>query len=354
MFGICTEQNLSRAAAGRRGSLDPAHRVMVAARLAALTMVCGRTGIWVGHDHDVPEESALLRIGQVSGGVENVQDDTFTVNDEVIREVVEDTRLFTSQGENTFLWGHRTYAEFLAAHYLTVHDVPIEQIRSMLCHADVQSIVPQLRGMAAWLGARREVLDFIRVADAELLLNVDLTMHDAATRATAVDDLLAAARRGEVADFGLSPSRYGRLTHPGVAEQVRPVLRDRERVWTERRMAIDIAQECCVEETTSELLALALDTDEDIHHRTNALRALRRSTNSDIHAPIRQMLDDGLPGDADNDLRGVCLEILWPEAMSTADLVNYITPAQRTSYFGAYAGFLEHRFVEPCLMRTCR
>jgi hypothetical protein len=335
-LALCTEHNRSRTAAGFHGNLNPDQRLQVAMRIAALTTLCGRIGVWIGNDHDQQSDAAFLSIREISGGLESAQGTDFAVTDDALREVTTDTRLFTPVGPERVTWAHRTYAEFLASRYLMAHGIPIEQIRALLCHPEMGRLIPQLRGVAAWLGSRPDVLRLIQDTDAELLFSVDLTMHDASTRAAAVDAILATARKGGLSDAWLTQSQYRRLAHPGIAAQVVPIIHDRSRGWLERRVAIDIAEQCCLAEAQSVLLEVVLDSTDDFSQRSNALSALSRSENAGFHQSIRDLLDTGLSDDHEDDLRGGCLRVLWPASLPTSELLRYLTPKKRNNYFGSY------------------
>src|SRR5690606_6244768 len=154
-------------------ALEPNQRIRVAARIAAMTVLCGKPDVWLGLEHERPTDDAHLSIGEISSDSEVIEGASLVASDDAIREVVGDTRLFVPIGANRFGWVHRIYAEFLAAQYLTNREVPIEQLKSMLCHPELGRIVPQLRGVAAWLASRLEILQFVQKADPEVLFSVD-------------------------------------------------------------------------------------------------------------------------------------------------------------------------------------
>ncbi len=59
---LCEENNLSRKGANQRGMLEPDERLIIAARIAAITVFANRFAIWTGRDHgEVPTEDVLLR-----------------------------------------------------------------------------------------------------------------------------------------------------------------------------------------------------------------------------------------------------------------------------------------------------
>ena len=75
--------------------------------------------------------------------------------------------------KNRLGWAHQTYAEFLAALSQKRHQMPAEQVRSLLFHpgAGGQNLIPQLRELASWTSAlNTRVFDVIADAEPEALL----------------------------------------------------------------------------------------------------------------------------------------------------------------------------------------
>jgi hypothetical protein len=113
---LCEETNESRLASNTKGELNVDQRLIVAARIAAVTVFSNRFAIWTGVDiGDVPDEDMLLR--KLCTGHEVANSKQFEITDSAIKEVL-DTGLFSSRGEQRMGWAHQTYAEFLAAWYL--------------------------------------------------------------------------------------------------------------------------------------------------------------------------------------------------------------------------------------------
>ena len=66
---LCEEQNHARRAAGLRGALNPAERMAVAARLAAVTQLGNRYAVWTGTEAEgVPQED--VSVSELLGGAE--------------------------------------------------------------------------------------------------------------------------------------------------------------------------------------------------------------------------------------------------------------------------------------------
>ncbi len=256
--------------------------------------------------------------------------------------LMEETEAVRATGE-----AHRSYAEFLAAEYLLVHRVPMSQLRPMLSHPDASDrLVPQLWGVVAWLASRGDILDLIRQQEPQLLFSVDVAEHGEADRASVVDAILQAARSGRLSDFSLSHVQLRRPAHDNVALQLLPVIRDRSRHRIERRLAMYIAGQCCLPQVEEALLAVALDTTDDLHFRAVAAAILTNSTNGDVRRRLGQLLGGNLAEDTQDELRGYALRAVWPGLYSVSQLLPHITPPKDEQLFGGYYSFLDNIFVE--------
>ena len=243
---LSQETNANRRAAGRTGQLTAEQRMGVAARIAAVTIFANRATVWTAPDMgDIPSEDASLH--QLYGGNESVNGKDFEVNEAAVRETL-DTGLFSSRGSQRMGWTHQSYAEFLAAHYLVQHHMPMAQMMSLIVHpADSErKLVPQLHETAAWLaGMLPALFREIMSTDPAVLLRSDVATADVRDRAALVESLLRFYDEERLLDREWSVrQRYNKLAHPGLAEQLRPYICERTKATTVRNVAIDIAEAC--------------------------------------------------------------------------------------------------------------
>lgn len=111
---LCEEGSRSREGSGRKGTLSAAQRLAIASRIAAVSILCRRSFIYLGPDvGTVPPETSLL--DELSGGTEPSRSGEVAVNDAALQEVLEVSGLFAPRGADLMGWAHQTYAEFLAA-----------------------------------------------------------------------------------------------------------------------------------------------------------------------------------------------------------------------------------------------
>jgi len=246
---LCEEVSESRQASNRVGCLDSDQRLIIAARIAANTVLVNHLSIWTDVDYgNVTDEDVLLQT--LCFDYEKAHGREFKVTRESIKEVL-DTGLFSSRGLHRMGWAHQTYAEFLAAWYLTQHEIPLEQITKLIFSSEDSDhkLIPQLHETAAWLASMRlDVLQEIIKTNPDVLLQTDVP-PDAGVRASIINNLLAQYEEGKLFDQGRNNYRhYAKLKHPGLPNQLRPYICDSNKQIDARDLAIDIAEVCEVSE----------------------------------------------------------------------------------------------------------
>jgi len=345
---LCEESNESRRDARRTGDLTAEQRMIVAARIAAITIFASRYAIWTGLDQgDVTEEDVTIR--GLGGGREYVNGEGFEVSEAALRETL-DTGLFSSRGRNRMGWAHQTYAEFLAARYLVQHETTLAQIMSLITHpGDLdRKLVPQLHETAAWLagmmpGAFREIMN---VAP-EVLLRSDVATADVKDRAALVKALLESCNEERllIRDLYMS-ERFKKLAHPKLAQQLRLYILDRTKSAIARSTAIDIAEACELQILQTDLANIALDVAEPLQIRTDSAYAVCRAGSSEIKAMLKPLALGTTGEDPEDDLKGCGLQAVWPGHMTAKELFKVLTPPKREDYYGAYQQFLSGDFVQ--------
>lgn len=344
-LALATEQNPSRRAARRTGEFSGPQRLAVAGRLAALTVLCGKAGVWLGAEALRPGPEWLM-VSEVAGGAERAAEQSFLVTESAVREVLEDTALFAAVGTEQLRWVHRSYAEFLAARHLLAHDVPLAQLRQLLWHpARPDRIVPQLLGLVGWLGRVRGLFELVCATDPQALFRTDLTEGDDEERRRAVSAVLDAVEVGRLNDNECDAVQYRRLAHPGLPAQLRPVIVNKAASRPARCLALDLARVCCLKDVVEELVAVALDHADEPMVRGLAASTLCRHDEPAVRARLRPLLDRPLTEDVDDDLKGYALRGVWPHALTAAELFPKLTPPKNPNYFGAYSGFVHDHLL---------
>ncbi|WP_228021828.1 NACHT domain-containing protein [Vasconcelosia minhoensis] len=343
---LCEEVSESRQASNRVGNLDADQRLIVAARIAAITVFTNRFAVWTGVDQgNIPDEDVLLQ--RLCFGCEEVNEKEFEVTREAIKEVL-DTGLFSSRGLHRMGWMHQTYAEFLAAWYLVQHEIPLIQVTELIFSSEVsdRKLIPQLHETAAWLASMRSnILQEVIKTDPDVILHTDVPT-DAQVRASIVDNLLTQFEEGKLFDIGRNNFRnYGKLKHPRLVEQLRPYICVPSKQVYARDLAIYIAEVCEVAELQQELAELALDSTQLIYLRVSAAKAICSVGDATTRPKLKPLAIGHLPEDEDDRLKGYALKAIWPDHLTATELFNSLTRPKKRNFFCGYQWFLNYELV---------
>ena len=195
----------------------------VAARIAALTMLGGRDTI-ARYTDDVAEND--LALDEIATGYETMDGEKFAVTRELVASAL-DTPLFSLRGPEHYGFDHQTFAEHLAAEYLS-GCVPT-QLRRLLCVSfeGQERVAPQLAEVAARLATMNSHwCDHLIATEPELLLRADASPLTDEQRERAIGSVLQKAERQEAFDESGTGFFYHTLRHPRLAEQLRPYIED--------------------------------------------------------------------------------------------------------------------------------
>ncbi len=345
---LCEEPNDNRRETRLRPAFPIDHRMAVAARIAAITSLSNRYAVWTGRDRgtDINDD---VSVPQLCGGKERAGDQEFDVDEESIGEAIA-TGLFSSRGPSRMGWAHQTYAEFLAARYLIVRELPFNQLKMLLSHpGDPQGqIIPQLQEIAAWLAEMSpEMFDYLVVNEPELLLRSPVSTANPTSRSRLVNALLSSCEK-EVFHPRQTASkvRYKKLAHSALSLQLRPYLVDKSRSVLARDLAIDIAEECDARDLQAELLTIALDQEEEILLRAGAAYALHKIGDKSTNNKLLPLALGQAGDDPEDQLKGCGLRSVWPGGMRATEMFAHLTVPKRSNFVGAYKHFLSSELIE--------
>lgn len=323
-------------------------RLAVAAKLAAYTMLCGRTAI----AREAPADDHDLLASALAAGIEPIDGGDLSVTDELVTATLA-TALFTGRGPGRLAVVHASIAAYLTARYLTTHDVPEHQLRALITRTNSlgRTRVPsRLRETAAWLVA----LDPVRN---DWLVDVDpdtLAAHAGLVNVDAVRRALVAYLLDSPNLELLTARRRWRLAHAGLADQLRPALRAPltqdagpdlgHPVARRSYVGVEIARRSREHGSVSDLVDLVLSRTTNSTLRSAAAYALRDLEPLEAARTLRVVLDEVTAHpdhDPDDQLRGLALDANWPASLTAAELVAALTQPQRSDLIGAYELFLD-------------
>ncbi|MEH2288379.1 NACHT domain-containing protein [Nostoc sp.] len=343
---LCEERNKSRISSKLKGKLKRQERLMLTARIAAITIFGNKFAIWTGIQSDVPDDDVFIE--KICQGTETVDGREFEISEEAVEEVL-DTGLFSSRGELSRMgWAHQTYAEFLAAWYLVQHETPLNEVIKLIVSPEdpEHKLIPQLHETAAWLASMRtDVLQEIMKTDPDVLLRSDIPT-DANLRAAIVDNLLKQYEQGKLFDsYRENYPRYEKFKHSGLAVQLLPYIQNLSKPIDARNAAIDIAEACKVDELQQELVNLGLDSSQSIYLRVSAAKAICTVGNVSARLQLKSLTCEQLLEDEDDRLKGYALRAIWSDHLTVEELFNVLTPPKKTNFTGSYQIFLDLELV---------
>ncbi len=301
---------------------DKPRRLEIAHQAAAAMLLTGTNALSRENDEATPFSELIA--GWVG--------DSPPPSEDEVRAVTR-TPAFTSGDGDLIRFAHRSYAEYLTASFLTKDSFSVTVVQRTL--SPDRDVAPQLWGLLRWLGMLMpEQYGDLLVQNVLAALG-DVVSFPEATRAAIVDALLDRARRFELVDHrSLTLSHLG---HPGLAEQIEPVLRSADEPEPAVRLAIDIVRSCHVSALLDALSDLALDST-----RPYVARRLATYTLTDLFEPtdlthLRPLIDD--PTDTDLELAGTVLSALWPDHLVVAEVAEAVR-RNPPDLSGAYKRFL--------------
>ena len=307
-----------------------------AERLACYMILSGRETVHLG-DEPPPNQLSLLDLPDLTPeelraiGLSGISDSTSPAS---------------------FRFGHRQFAEYLAGRRLA--RLPSHQARALLAgsggwHNGVAGPLRETTAFTAMFNV--DVADWIATRDPEVIGLSDVA--DSSLRRTATLALLDRFRRGEMTDAQLRPGvlDFKGLRYDDADRDLRPLLTGRGGGCDDvLECAIDLARSWKLPSLSDELAELLLDPAVPLPMRVAAGYALRECSDATVRARLKPLIA-GLPEDDADELKGIALTCIWPDQLSTPDLLTAMTARRRSSLYGAYASFLwkldEEEFAAP-------
>jgi hypothetical protein len=326
---------LLRALRKTEARVSDADRLRAAQRLATLLLLSGRSAVRLsGAAFSSALEHDLL--------LDTAGDGSSSITASALEEAVE-SALFTSLGERRFGFVHQTFAECLGAQHLAL--LPTIQLRRLLCQRDVREehVIPQLAELAAWLaGMHPEFCEHLLRIEPEVLLRSDVAQLQGSLKTRLVAAILKGAKDEKIFDRRGFDRFFDGLKHPGLVDQLRPIIADRNAGYVARRIAFDIASHCRLSELIDDLLALVKNASEDQHLRDRAAYALEDIVPSEKLHLLEPLARGEVGNDNDDSIRGCALRRLVPERWKIRDALPFLRPPRNENLIGAYHLFLEY------------
>lgn len=339
---LIEEPNASRKESKSSINFSSNQKIVTAERIAALMVFCNKSSILMNSNEMEINPSEIL-IEEFTGGKEIVESCEIEINEQLVRDVIS-TGLFTLRDKDRMGWAHQTYAEFLAAKYVVRNQFNENQIFSLILNSSYSEIkiIPQLNETVGWLATLIPLLfKKLMDIDPEVLLKSDVTLHDDIDKERLVENLLRLFDEQKLFDLNYSFRKYyHKLNHSKLPDQLKPFIIDKLKNWLVRHEAIDIAETCKLLELQGELLQLFGDKSDSLSTRSNAGWALYRIADDDYRKMMKKFLFEDLSEDKDDELKGLCLMILWPKFLTTTELFTFLEKPKNSHLVGNYYNFI--------------
>ncbi|MCF8719444.1 glycosyltransferase [Nitrospina gracilis] len=336
------ESSGTRRKIGKTGLLDVEERNLIAGRIATLTILSNRNYIWAGlYSENFPDKS--LAISEICGGKEVYLNKEIVVNEAAVREVL-NTELFYSIKTDLYQWSHLSFAEYLAAYYLVVNGLSDLKILSLVSFVNDEKIQipPQTREVVRWLAVfKSSFCKRIIEIDPEILLASDVASLPYDIKELLLNELLKKFDKEEIHDFWQDKRvRYEELIHPGITEQLKPYIQNLQRGIIVRRVAINIAEACGLQELGGEILKIAKNQKDNHLIRKEAISAIRKLDISSYKEELKDILSSGIGDDPMDQIKGELITSLWPKYLNKKELFNNLIVPKAKNFLGSYRYFL--------------
>lgn len=314
-------------------------RMLLTGFVAATALLTNKTDIRLDDSNEAEFEQSWLDIGQLMSFPLRFGGSEWCARREQFAEVLH-SGLFTARGGGTFTFAHRTYAEFLAAHFIASLGLSIPNVVGLFTLPDGSGrLVPQLRELAAWLGQQsQQLLSLVVTAEPMLVFDSSVSLSDELQVGKIFDELtdLIERRRYPIYDYKLIRS-YSKLAHPSLLEKLQKILGDKSRVCALRQFAADVASACELVDDIPSLTSIALDAAEDYDVRQSAANAIRDSQSQLAKMAILPLMAGECTEDVDDELKGIALHCALDIGTSVGFLIAHVQQRKKTNYSGAYA-----------------
>jgi hypothetical protein len=347
---LAEEPDEDRRTGSTMGTLTAGERIALAGRIAGAMVFSGRSTVLT--DIQAPPTKDDVTIEELVGGREitdSTTSDTFAATEQAVTETLR-TGLFSARSDGRLGFAHQTFAEFLAARYLSTH-MSSEQALSLLTlrEADGARVVPQLREVATWMATvSPELFETLLPADLDVLLHGDLAFADDGQRAALVGALLLAAEDQTVNRYDTRlRGNLEALAHPNIVAQVSTVLFDPAAVLSARELASDLVGACQLVALTAQMVALALDDEVPLTLRQSIVVSLSGGwVDPTALDALKPLAIDPPACDVTDELRGSALRALWPGKLGAKELFDSLRPTKVPMLVGIYRVFLRNELMK--------
>ena len=340
---LAREHNDDHLAANHHSALPDDKVLRAAGYLSAILLLSGKTTI------------ALQRQGEPQVGTVALPELTSSPDAPDIKtcKAALQTRLFRGHGGGQFSPVHRTIGEYLGAQYLVAHihaGLPINRVLALLLGLDA-GVVPELRGLHAWLAAlvssnyRKDLIDRDPLG---AILNGDVQHFNRTEKLYVLDALRREATRYTYfRNQNWASKPFGALATKDMENDFRQQLQSAERSPAHLSL-VDCLLDALVSgdpmpALISELERIVRDKSYWPRSRKEALNILaNHASNSSDWLKLTQLLHDiyaDMVEDLEDELLGTLLLALYPGQLTATEIWQYFRQPKSDRLIGTYWRF---------------
>jgi hypothetical protein len=293
-------------------------------KAAALTLLCRYSGI-----SETPSQHRL--------DFESLIPKDANAEERAKIEVALGTALFADAGHQSRCFAHPSYADYLAAVYLS--GFPLAQIFDLICirSGEGRHVVPQLSEVAAWLALKHEdFANWLIVHEPEILLRNDASSLSQKTRERFVSELFKRLQKEEAFDDWQLKRFYASFYHPKLAEQLRPYLKDPKTSRFAMRAAIHLAQINRLNELFEELFDIAKDRSVENGLREQAMNAVCDLIHDTRLAELEPFARCEAGPDPHDELRAAALKTMIPRHWKVSTALPALGKGSNLNFIGEF------------------
>jgi len=259
---------------------------------------------------------------------------------EGLRTLLE-TGLFTSAGSQRARFVHRQIAEFLAGEKIST--MPLFQARSVLSRdgGHASGIAGPLQEIAAWAASfNPEFAGWLAASDPELIGRSDVASDE--PRRTAFSATVEMFKAGRLTEAQVHDDQAltSGFIYEGLEADIRSILVERTANTADAHsFAIKVIERNGLVGLAMDLARMALDPTLPLATRVRCGHAVSEIGNEASKGALKP-LSLGLPEDAQDDLKGIALQLNWPWNMNDSELLRVLLPPKASNYMGPYKYFL--------------
>lgn len=302
-------------------------RFEIASRLAAVMALCNKYSI------DIDGNTAL---NESSLGIPELLFDHESEDKERLLRATLKSALF--HGTSQRKWAHQSFAEYLAAYYLSKDGVSVDEILQRTTTPDGR-FAPQLYETLRWLmDMRPDFLKEVIKRRPMLVLMSDLSHLSEREYRNFVKTLLSLDDPYVYSNETWELRKY-RASHQKAGSVLLPYLKDTEGHIHLRRFVFRLLECHGFPSMGDELVDLALNEYEDPALRRWAALGLEKVGSFEAKLELKPYVF-GRHDDPDDEIKGYALQALWPEQLTAEELFTALQPPKRENLSGSYKQFL--------------